>query len=380
MKKLHIFKSGKHTDSGGTTLDFNEGSLQSAVDAYNPELYEAPIVVGHPKDNHPAYGWIKSLSYSDGGLFAEPQQVNADFKEMVDSGAFKKISASFYLPDSPANPSPGNLYLRHVGFLGAQPPAIKGLQAPEFNEGEEGILSFEELFEDGWTLSSISSVFRGLKNLLIEKFGKDEAEAALPEYAIDELKSSADRKFNKPQSNFSEDPDMDLEQAKQKIADLEADNQTLTDKVESQGNEITTLQGKVASFEEEKAVAAAAARKVEIETKIDALVKAGNIKPADKEQHLAFAEAADAAGQTVSFGEGDDKQELKGAEAYLAMLGKQKAVDFNEHSKDNGADNKDLGSDELARKAVAYQEEQRAQGNHVDIVTAVNHVSNQQAE
>ena len=40
---------------------------------------------------------------------------------------FKKRSASFYPPGHPANPTPDRPYLRHVGFLGAQPPAVKGL-------------------------------------------------------------------------------------------------------------------------------------------------------------------------------------------------------------------------------------------------------------
>ena len=63
---------------------------------------------------------------------------------MVAAGAFKKISASFYSPSSPQNPVPGVYYLRHVGFLGAQPPAVKGLRNPAFADGEDGVISFEE--------------------------------------------------------------------------------------------------------------------------------------------------------------------------------------------------------------------------------------------
>ncbi len=51
---------------------------------------------------------------------------------MVKAGRFKSRSASFYHPDNPNNPKPGVYYLRHVGFLGAQPPAVKGLKAVEF--------------------------------------------------------------------------------------------------------------------------------------------------------------------------------------------------------------------------------------------------------
>ena len=97
------------------------------------------IVVGHPVTDGPAYGWVKALNFAAGGLEAEPDQVDPAFAEMVAAGRFKKISASFYPPESPKNPVPGVYYLRHVGFLGAQPPAVKGLRAPSFAEGDEAI-------------------------------------------------------------------------------------------------------------------------------------------------------------------------------------------------------------------------------------------------
>ncbi|STD22410.1 Uncharacterised protein [Enterobacter asburiae] len=77
---------------------------------------------------------MKSLSLNGGDLLAEPDQLDPQFAELVGNGRFKKVSASFYLPDSPNNPKPGTLYLRHVGFLGAQPPSIKGLKQVSFGE------------------------------------------------------------------------------------------------------------------------------------------------------------------------------------------------------------------------------------------------------
>ncbi|MDL6388248.1 peptidase, partial [Escherichia coli] len=70
--------------------------------------------------------------------------LDPQFAEMVTDGRFKKVSASFYLPDSPSNPKPGVLYLRHVGFLGAQPPSVKGLKQVSFSEQEEGVVEFAD--------------------------------------------------------------------------------------------------------------------------------------------------------------------------------------------------------------------------------------------
>ncbi|MGL9719744.1 hypothetical protein [Symbiopectobacterium sp.] len=113
-----------------------------------PALHEAPIVTGHPTTDAPAYGWIKQLSAQGRDLLAEPQQVDPAFSELVTVGRYKKISASFYLPHAPNNPAPGALYLRHVGFLGAQPPAVKGLRAVSFADTEDGVVEFTEDLDD----------------------------------------------------------------------------------------------------------------------------------------------------------------------------------------------------------------------------------------
>ena len=101
MKSIHIFKPGKHTCSKRQSLSFTEDHIKASVDAYDPSLHEAPIVIGHPKDNAPAWGWVSGLNYGEDGLTANPDQVDADFEEQVQAGRFKKISASFYPPPPP---------------------------------------------------------------------------------------------------------------------------------------------------------------------------------------------------------------------------------------------------------------------------------------
>lgn len=143
LSDIHIFRAGRHTAMSGATLDFSDASLADAAAAYDPAVHEAPIVVGHPQTDAPAYGWVSALSYNESGLSAHPSQVDSGFAEMVRNGRFKKVSASFYLADSPANPKPGHLYLRHVGFLGAQPPAVKGLKQAEFAGDDAGVFEIE---------------------------------------------------------------------------------------------------------------------------------------------------------------------------------------------------------------------------------------------
>ncbi len=130
MDKIQIFKTGVQTPTEGDALNADANFMRDVVNAYNTAKHEAPVVIGHPKHTDPAYAWVKALSLNEakGVLYADFSQVDPQFKQMLESGRFKKRSASFYPPNHSQNPTPGKWYLRHVGFLGAQPPAVKGLK------------------------------------------------------------------------------------------------------------------------------------------------------------------------------------------------------------------------------------------------------------
>lgn len=142
---IEIFRAGRHIDDAGTAHVFSAGDLDQIAGGYNPALREAPLTVGHPASNLPAYGWVKGLEAYAGLLTMSPHQVEPAFAEMVQAGRFKKRSASFYAPASPSNPTPGRWYLRHVAFLGAQPPAVAGLKDIQFADDDAaGAVSFSQ--------------------------------------------------------------------------------------------------------------------------------------------------------------------------------------------------------------------------------------------
>lgn len=132
LPEIEIFRAGTHTAVDGTVVTVTDADLDAIAQAYDPAAGEAPLVVGHPDIAAPAYGWAKSLATRDGVLFAAADQVDPAFKGLVQAGRFKKRSASFFLPNSPGNPKPGAMYLRHIGFLGAAAPAVAGLRDVRF--------------------------------------------------------------------------------------------------------------------------------------------------------------------------------------------------------------------------------------------------------
>lgn len=182
---IEIFRAGRHVDMSGRSVSFSEDDLARIARRYDPAVHEAPIVIGHPRHDAPAYGWVAGVRAKGPSMFAAVDQVHADFAEGVRSGAYKKVSASFYLPNAPGNPKPGDYYLRHVGFLGAQPPSVKGLEPVAFADGPGDSVTIEFAELDTATL------FRSLREWLIEEFGIEKADKALPPGLVDWVQEDA---------------------------------------------------------------------------------------------------------------------------------------------------------------------------------------------
>lgn len=142
---IEIFRPGRHIDDQGVEREFTAADVAAIAAGYNPALHEAPLTVGHPRHDLPAYGWVGALRVTpEGRLAFTARDVEPQFAEMVATRRFPKRSAAFYPPEHPKNPTPGRWYLRHVGFLGAQPPAIAGLREVQFADDAAGTVSFSE--------------------------------------------------------------------------------------------------------------------------------------------------------------------------------------------------------------------------------------------
>lgn len=140
---IEVFAAGTHTDNTGRQHELPVDFIEQVVRNFEPQVHEPPAVVGHPREDAPAYGWVSEVRRNGDVLEARFADVDKEFERMTSEGKFKKRSASFYL-DASAVRGGRVPCLRHVGFLGAQPPAVKGLRPIHFSD--DGATTFEISF------------------------------------------------------------------------------------------------------------------------------------------------------------------------------------------------------------------------------------------
>jgi hypothetical protein len=131
---LEIFRAGDYGERGRWSAD----DLDRLAAGYNPRLQPAPVVLGHPADDAPAFGWIKRLRRAGQSLWAQLEKVDPVLESLLRAGRFRQRSVSLYRHF----PATGGPYLRHLGFLGAAAPSVKGLAPVRFAEQPSVTIEF----------------------------------------------------------------------------------------------------------------------------------------------------------------------------------------------------------------------------------------------
>lgn len=356
--RIEVFRTGTFTPMSGEAVTYSAADLEGIAAGYDADAAPAPVVIGHPKTDDPAYGWVTGFEYDHDAdlLFADIGQLEPEFVEAVEAGRYKKVSMSFHMPDAPNNPTPGQWSAKHIGFLGGAAPAVSGLKTVQFAQGKDGeAVTFEAAFGEAG-FENTADMFRALREWFIEKFGKETADQVLPDYRIEWLgrteispKNDASPIFTAP---IEEEPTMTPEELAAQTAALKARE------VQADARDATFAAG--------EATRRGAVHVAFAET----LVAAGKLLPASQAEVVALLDALPA-DQNVSFAEGDDAPL---ADALMSILKAQpKAVDFSET--ELGDDDLSDDPDKIAQFALTYKAEQAGKGIEISISQAVEHVS-----
>lgn len=312
--QIRIFKAGTFQDIHGTTHSFAASDLADIVASYDAAADPAPLVIGHPQHDNPAYGWVGKLAIDGDTLVAEPSDVVPEFAEAVRAKRYRKVSASFYPPAHPGNPTPGHWNLKHVGFLGAAAPAVKGLGTVAFSEADEGA---------AFTLP----------------FDQEPTPMELPN-PDDQAASFAERE-----------------------AALAAREAAVA------GKEGTVLEREAAMLAAEKI-----ATHGEHVAFAEAQIEAGRLAPAGKDRVIVLLDVL-ATAETASFGEADG--DMRPVDAFRQLLaGAAPVVSFAEAAPADQVIETDSAEtpDQLATRAVSFMESEKSAGREITIQAAVRHV------
>lgn len=132
---VELFKTGDYGDKG----KFTTAELDQMVANFNA-ANRVPVVIGHPKTEDRAFGWISSLKREGELLLGRLDQLHPTVQTALAEGAYRNHSIkAVKTPDK-------GWRLAHLGLLGAVPPAVEGLQpiAAFAEQGETVEITFNE--------------------------------------------------------------------------------------------------------------------------------------------------------------------------------------------------------------------------------------------
>lgn len=306
-----VFAVGTHTANDGTVVTVNEEHLDRIATVYNSQsAYEAPVVIGHPKIDAPAYGWVEKLKAEGGKLYAKFRDVADEFADLVKAGRYKKKSIKL-LGDQ----------LIHVGFLGAVPPAVPGLKNAVFSTSDGK--TFEFSCENGFTLRRF---MQSVRDFLIDKFDIETADRIVPTWEINSVNTEETPNFYSSPSGGNMPTEKELQsqidQLTSKLAASESKNHEFSTQIANLTQENATLKSSVTEMSTAIQSLQKSIQDKEFSEFVDGLIKEGKVLPAERDAALVCMSSLAGSGE-VEFSGGVKKSRL---DVYKEQLSSRPAV------------------------------------------------------
>lgn len=267
---IAIARTGTFTDKRGTPHCFTASRLDDIAASYDPTKAEAPLVLGHPEDNQPAYGWVSRLFRHGQKLFAQLSQVSDNVRESVRRGQYRYVSMAL---------QPDGKTLRHVGLLGAVPPAITGLGRVEMSSDGDMIINFAAAEFETDELAAINQGADTMEQEAQKRLGALEEQVKTLTQQVTGLTAAKEK------------AEAEAKAAADKAAQSETEKTEAEKTAEVVKAEFSAYRG-----QHEKAARAA---------RLDKLITDGRLTPGEKADTLAQAEALAMIPQVMEFSSGE---------------------------------------------------------------------------
>lgn len=352
-KYCEIFRTGKHTSANGVTKDWTTGDLDTMVKNFYEKNPDVPLVVGHPKTNDPAFGWFKDVKRIGEKLYACFKQVAPEFAEAVNSGKLKTRSISVY-PDGT---------IRHLGWLGAMPPAVKGLAGFQFQEDENAeCYEFSELQDFKFTITG--GIFERIRDFFIGKFGLETTDKLISHYEIEKLKEIENKTPAEVDAvlNHSETSAQQGVEKENNMPDSQEPAQTL-----DFARELKQRDETIAALRAEKEEMEKRSRREKHLQFAEKAVVSGNITPAQKDAIAEFMEVAYKA-DTADGQDFAENDENTVSNKFKTFIGGLKQINFSETNPDDVDEPTALDFNDPAAVSEAVEhmvEEYKAKGKTI---------------
>lgn len=320
-KKIKMLKPGTFKAMNGQSYSFTAADLAASAAAYNPAIYSAGLVKGHPEHDAPRFGELASCEFAE-FFYGVPSNVNPAFREEVNSGQYPYVSLSLYGKNHPDNPVPGVYYPRHLGFLGAMPPAVKGLGQVSLGEESGEVINLCARIEFGdYNDRLVYRLLRGIKTLLSDSVGREKTESVMSEWDMEMLLENAVTPETATDTAVSSFTEAGKEHGMDAAA-LAAQEAALTQREAKLKQDEAALAGETAKR-----------KRAEIAAFVEQQVKEGRVLPAAKAQEIAtisFLEGV-AESDVIELGEGDAKKSVPLGEAYRQSITQRpQVIEFGE--------------------------------------------------
>ena len=322
---IQIASSGWQADMNGVSHYFSPERFRWIASQYRPEWHEAPAVVGHPETDDPAYGWASAVREKDGFFEAKFIQMPKKFyRWAIQKGRMKKRSIALF-PDGT---------LRHIGFLGAVPPAMKGLKNIEFSDTH-----FYTYFQED-RMASKKAMRREIDSLRMQ---------------LQHLQGGGGMPFA-AQGMADHNTILDLTEKKAKADTRRKDAEGKVEVLEAEIEEIRSYSPVFASMTDDQ--------RSKIEKRVDKAIKDGKVMPAARGEVIAFASVIEAGpDQEFSIGGGDKATCIDHFWNHIDSLGErsiyfQYSDDYDSGDKGNkGGGDKNKGGPSRAEQIAGIEKE-----------------------
>ena len=259
---IDVCRTGTWQDSSGKTVSLNRRDFDGYVAAHAASD-PAPVVVGHPKMDSPAWAWVDGMRRAGDRLQVKLRNIQPAFREAVEGGQYSARSVAL---------EAGRV--RHVGFLGGKAPAVPGLAPTQFNAEPDHVIELAEAeLASGskrWAFRSLARVLRGIREHIIETKDQETADRVIPDWEIEAVSELADEDEEvpaaamagaEPETTIEEDPMSGTPDLDARTAELDA---------------------REARLSEREAAAARASTLAAADAMLDEHVQAGRVLPAER--------------------------------------------------------------------------------------------------